>query len=75
MTKKVFKNKLKQSKHFDRVTVDVMSLFWSRKNLSSRTLLSRKFSLPCDKRLSCEQQTYFLSSLLSLRKITSPEDA
>ena len=52
-----------------------MSLFWSWKNLSSRTLFSCKyFSLPCDKRLACEQQTYFRSSLLSLRKITSTED-
>ena len=43
-----FKNELKYSKRSDHVTDDVMSLFWSRKNLSGRTLLSCKFSLPCD---------------------------
>ena len=42
------KNELKYSKRSDHVTDDVMSLFCSRKNLSGRTLLSCKFSLPCD---------------------------
>ena len=43
-----FKNELKYSKRSDHVADDVMSLFWSRKNFSGRTLLSCKFSLPCD---------------------------
>ena len=43
-----FKNELKYSKRSDHVTDDVMSLFWSREKLSGRTLLSCKFSLPCD---------------------------
>ena len=50
--KRYFKNTLKHSKRFDHVTDDVMSLFWSRQKLSVRTLLSRKFSLPCDERLT-----------------------
>ena len=50
--KRYFKNKLKHSKRFDHVTDDVLSLFWSWKKLSGKTLLSRKFSLPCDKRLT-----------------------
>ena len=52
MTKKYFKNTLKHSKHFDRVTGDVMSLFWWWEKLSGRTLLCHKFSLSCDKRLT-----------------------
>ena len=48
MTKMYFKNELKYSKRSDHVTDDVMSLFWSWKKLSVRTLLSCKFSLPCD---------------------------
>ena len=47
-----FKTELKHSKRFDHVTDDLMSLFWLGKKLSGRTLLSRKFSLPCDKRLT-----------------------
>ena len=45
-----FKNEfeLKYSKRSDHVTDDAMSLFWSGKKLSGRTLLSCKFSLPCD---------------------------
>ena len=50
--KRYFKTKLKYSKRFDHVTDDVMSLYWSRKKLSGITLLSGKFSLPCDKRLT-----------------------
>ena len=50
--KRYFKNELKHSKCFDHVTNDVMSLFWSQKKLSGGTLLSRKFSLLCDKRLT-----------------------
>ena len=57
--KKYFKNKLKHSKRFDHVTDDIMSLFWSWKNLSSRTLPSRKFSLPCDKRVSLRTADVF----------------
>ena len=52
MAKMYFRNKLKYSKRSDHVTDDVMSLFWSREKVSGRTLLSRKFSLPCDKRLT-----------------------
>ena len=48
--KRYFKNELKHSQRFDHVTDDVMSLFWSWKKLSDRTLLFCKFSLPCDKR-------------------------
>ena len=47
MTKKVI-YKQNHSKRFDRVADDVMSLIWLWKQLSGRTLLSRKFSLPCD---------------------------
>ena len=46
--KKCFKNELKRSKSFDLVTDDVMVV----KELSGRTLLSREFSLPCDKRVT-----------------------
>ena len=52
MKKRYFKSKLTHSKRFDRVTDEVMSLFWSWNKLSGKTLLSRKFSLPCDKRLT-----------------------
>ena len=46
MTKKVPKNELKRLKGFDHVTDDVT------KNYPVEPLLSRKFSLPCDKRLT-----------------------
>ena len=50
--KRYLKTKLKHLKRFGHVTDDVMSLYWSRKKLSGITLLSGKFSLPCDKRLT-----------------------
>ena len=43
-----FKNELKYSKCSDHVTDDVVSFFWTWKILSGRTLVSCKFSLPCD---------------------------
>ena len=43
--KRCFKKELKHSQRFDHVTDDVMSLFWSWKKLSDRTLLFCKFSL------------------------------
>ena len=43
-----FKNELKYSELSDHVTDDVMSFFRLWKKLSGRTLLSCKFSLPCD---------------------------
>lgn len=46
--KKYFKNELKRSKSFYHVTGDVMVV----KKSSGRTLLSRKFPLPCDKRVT-----------------------
>ena len=53
MTKKGTSKQTKtNSKRFDHVTDDFMSLFCSWKKLSVRTLLSLKFSLPCDKRLT-----------------------
>ena len=64
MTKRYFKNKLKHSKRFDHVTDDVLSLFWSWKKLSGRTLLSRKFSLPCDKRLTLYSSRLSLPTFL-----------
>ena len=43
-----FQNEQKSSKRSGHVTDDVMSLFWSLKKLTGRTLLSCKFSLPFD---------------------------
>ena len=59
MTKNVLKHKLKYSNCSGHVTDDFMSLFWllkknnkrnkkEKEKLPGRTLLSRKFSLPCD---------------------------
>ena len=48
--RRYFIKKLKHSIRFDHVTDDV--IFWSWKKLSGRTFLSRKFSLPCDERLT-----------------------
>ena len=56
MTKNVLKHKLKYSNCSGHVTDDFMSLLWlfkkinklKKKKLLGRTLLSRKFSLPCD---------------------------
>ena len=50
--KRYSKNELKHSTRFDHVTDDVVTLFWSCEQLSGRTLLSRKFTLPCDKKLT-----------------------
>ena len=46
--KMYFKNERKYSKRSDQVTDDVESLFWSWEKLSGGTLVSCKFSLPCD---------------------------
>ena len=50
MKKMCFKNELKYSKRSRHVTDVVMPLFWLLQKLSGRTLLSYKFSLPCDKK-------------------------
>ena len=57
------------SKRFDHVTDGVMSPFWSWKKLSGRSLLSRKFSLPCDKRLPLHSPRHSLPTF-SLMYIT-----
>ena len=55
---------------FDLVTDHVMSLFWSWKKISGKTLLSRKFSLPCDERFTLYSPRPSLATF-SLMFITS----